>query len=171
MAKKKKTITEQRLTKYRRRSLAIADVLPTPTEYNKMVQADRRRIQAVMRQLDKRKQPTVTQQIDAVSKILKTSIKNAKKWSKANSIERNYKFLSELTDTNGNEIFEKREIMTKYKKLVSASHNQIRENLSNFEIYASDNGSYHEWTPDFNGLYFKNKDILVDFIMRNAKIE
>lgn len=168
---KKKTLTEQRLSRYRRRSLAIADVLPTPGEYNKMQQADRRRIQAVMRQLDKRKQPTVTQQIDAISKLVKTGLTKANKWTKANSIERNYEFLTNLTDTNGNTIFDKREIMTKYKRLVSASHNQIRENLTNFEIYASDDGTYHEWTPDFNGLYFKNKNVLVDFIMRNAKIE
>lgn len=168
---KKKTLTEQRLSRYRRRSLAIADVLPTPGEYNKMQQADRRRIQAVMRQLDKRRQPTVTQQIDAISKLVKSGLTKVNKWTKANSIERNYEFLTNLTDTNGNTIFDKREIMTKYKRLVSASHNQIRENLTNFEIYASDDGTYHEWTPDFNGLYFKNKNVLVDFIMRNAKIE
>lgn len=165
----KKTLTEQRLSRYRRRSLAIADVLPTPTEYNRMTQADRRKIQGVMRSLDKRKQPTVTQQIDAISKLVNAGL-SSKKWTKANAIERNYEFLTNLTDTNGETIFEKREIMTKYKSLVNASHNQIRENLANFEIYASDDGSYHEWTPDFNGIYFKNKNVLVDYIMRNAKI-
>lgn len=169
MAKSKKSITEKRLSRYRRRSLAIADVLPTPTEYNRMTQADRRKIQGVMRSLDKRKQPTVTQQIDAISKLVKAGLSTAK-WAKANAIERNFEFLTNLTDTNGQTIFEKREIMTKYKQLVNASHNQIRENLTNFEIYSSDNGSFHEWTPDFNGLYFKNKKVLVDYIMRNAKI-
>lgn len=169
--KRKKTLTEQRLTKFRRRSLAIADVLPTPTEYNKMVKQDKRRIQAMMRELDRRSQPTVTQQIDAIARLVKTGLKNSKKWSKANAIDRNYEFLTELTDTKGETIFGKRELMTKYKRLVSASHTQIRENLANFEIYASDDGTYHQWTPDFNGLYFKNKNVLVDFIMRNAKIE
>lgn len=169
--KRKQTLTEKRLNKYRRRSLAIADVLPTPTEYKRMSVSNKRRIQSIMSQLDKRNNPTVTQQIDAVSKLLKVGIDNVNKWSKANTIERNFEFLTTITDIQGNTIFEKREIMTKYRQLANAAHNQIRENLANFEIYTEDNGAYHEWTPDFNGLYFKNKKVLVDFIMRNAKIE